>query len=129
MASPPNSHANDYGEIAATDSSVGFALAELIACWTQAYEAMGRGDLQSVTSLLDLADVQLVEAGNGDNDTPDETKLRQRAATAYGLLQHAMKSGLKGINKELGQTNQGMRALRGYVKAAGRATGYLLKSV
>jgi hypothetical protein len=129
MASPPNSSVNDYGLAAANDSSVGFALQELIACWAQAHEAIGRGDLQSIASLLDQADVQLAEAGNGDNDTPDEAKLRSRAATAYGLLQHAMKAGLKGINKELGQANRGMRALRGYVKAAGRATGNLLKSV
>ncbi|MFT4513377.1 MAG: hypothetical protein ACI89X_002817 [Planctomycetota bacterium] len=129
MASPPNKTADDYGVIAATDSSVGFALEELIACWTQAHEAMGRSDLQSVTSLLDLADVQLPVVGNGDDDTPAEALLRARAVTAYGLLQHAMKSGLKGINKEISQTNRGTRALRGYVKAAGRATGHLLKSV
>ena len=129
MASPPNKTTNDYGVAAATDSSVGFALQELIACWTQAHDAMSSGDLHSITSLLDQADLQLAAAGNGDADTPSEAALREQAVKAYGLLQHAMKSGLDGIQKEIGQTHRGKRALRGYVKAAGQATGKLLKSV
>tara|TARA_R110002072_G_scaffold174303_4_gene329479 strand:+ start:93032 stop:93421 length:390 start_codon:yes stop_codon:yes gene_type:complete len=129
MASPPNKTTNDDGIAAATDSSVGFALQELIACWTQAHEAMARGDLQSVTTLLDQADAQMAAAGNGNNDTPGEATLRKRAVTSYGLLQHAMKSGLNALNKEIKHANHGKRALRGYVKAAGNHPSRLLNSV
>lgn len=129
MASPPNSRTHRDGVAAATDSSVAFALQELIACWSQAHEAMGCGDLNLVGDLLDQADSQLASAGDGTGDTPEEAALRQRAVTAYALLQHAMKSGLDGIQKELGHTHRGKRALRGYVQAAGRVDGRLIKSV
>jgi len=126
MASSRYNTANDYGNAAATDSSVAFALEEMIACWTQAHEVMTRGDLQSVASLLDQADRQLQAAGSGQSDSPDEARLRQRAVTAFGLLQHAMQSGLDGMRKELGQARRGAKALRGYVHAAGNAQGNLL---
>ena len=39
-----------------TASPVAFALQELTACWNQGYEALVRGDLERVQSLLELAD-------------------------------------------------------------------------
>jgi hypothetical protein len=67
--------------------------------------------------------------GDGSSDTVDEARLRKRAATAYGLLKHAMESGLVGIRKELEHTRRGAKALRGYVDAAGGQSGKLLSSV
>lgn len=127
VSSPPNSTRSE-GEAAATESSIGFALQELIACWSQAHEAMTRGDLTSVTLLLNQADEQLRMAGNGEDDTPEEATQRRRAATAFGLLQNAMETGLAGLRREIGQTRRGKKALRGYSNAAGKSSGRLLKS-
>lgn len=126
-SSPPNSTRHE-GEAAATDSAVGFALQELSACWSQAHEAMTRGDLKSVTLLLNQADEHLRIAGDGTNDTPEEGAQRRRAATAYGLLENAMETGLAGLRSEIGKTRRGAKALRGYGNAAGNKNGRLLKS-
>jgi hypothetical protein len=123
MASSPRKTIIAAGKAAATDSTTAFALQELIACWGQAQEAMMRGDLQCVKDLLDQTDAQIADVGDGSNDTPEEADLRRRASSAYGLLQHAMKSGLNGIRDELGQTRRGAKALRGYNKATARAAG------
>jgi len=128
MASSPHNEAHSAGEAATTESSVGFALQELIACWSQAHEAMTRGDLQSVTALLNQADEHLRAAGDGSSDTAAEATQRQRATTAYNLLQHAMETGLTGLRKEIGQTRRGKKALNGYSKAAGNTGSRLLKS-
>ena len=129
MASSPSKADQQANESAIAESSVGFALEEMIACWSQAHEAMHRGDLQSVESLITQADLQLPIAGDGQSDTPSEARLRQRAASAYGVLRHAMEAGLTGIRKELSQARRGQKALRGYVDAAGHRDGKLLKSV
>jgi hypothetical protein len=129
MASSPPKTNSGYGDSGVAVSSIGFALQEVIACWNQAYEAMARGDLQSVSSLMDQADLQLATVGNSEQDSPADTRLRQQAATAHGLLLHAMQAGLDGIKKELGQARRGRKALRGYVDAAGNRAGNLLKSV
>lgn len=113
-SSPPSGAASGAPDAAPPDSSVAFALRELIACWDQAYEAMTRGDLTQVTALLDHADPLLAAAGDGDADTPAEAKLRASAATAYGRLQHAMSAGLTGIRAELQQARRGAKAIRGY---------------
>ena len=128
MASSPPNLTRDAGEAAATDSSIGFALPELAACWSQAHEAMTRGDLQNVTLLLSQADEHLLIAGDGSKDSPTEAAQRQRAVTAFGLLEHAMNTGLAGLRKELGQTRRGAQALRGYGDAAGKTGGKLLKN-
>jgi len=116
------------GEAAATDSSTGFALQELAACWSQAHEAMTRGDLTSVASLLSQADEHLQIVGDGRTDTPAEAIQRKRAVTAFGLLEHAMASGLTGLRQEIGQTRRGAKALRGYGDAAGKVHGQLSKN-
>ena len=103
----------------ALDSTAAFALRELAACWSQAYEAMTRADLQSVADLLDLAEGHLAAAGDGGSDTAEERELRREAASAMGRLRHAMTSGLDGLRRELGDTRRGARALRGYVRAHG----------
>ena len=128
MASSPPNLTHDEGQAAATDSSVGFALQELAACWNQAHEAMSRGDLKSVMLLLSQAEEHLLSAGDSSNDTPDENAQRRRAAVAFGLLEHAMEAGLTGLRQEIGQTRRGAKALRGYGHAAGKSTKQLLKS-
>ncbi|HEB53919.1 MAG TPA: hypothetical protein ENI87_11760 [bacterium] len=115
MASSPPEHTRAPDP--ATDSPVAFALQELTACWTQAFEAMGRGELGAVASLLDQADAHLAAAGDGNSDSPTEARLRTEAAQAHALLQHAMQSGLDGIKTELGQLRRGAKALRGYDRA------------
>lgn len=128
MASFPHNQTHAEGEAAATESSVGFALQELIACWSQAHEAMTRGDLQTVTALLNQADEHLRTAGDGSADSAAEATQRQRAATAYNLLQHAMETGLTSLRKEIGHARRGKKALNGYSKAAGTTSSRLLKS-
>ena len=98
----------------ATASPVAFALEELTVCWTQAYEAMARGDLDRVTGLLDLAQAQVPAAGDGRADSPEEAALRRRAHTAFGLLRHAMNEGMTAIREELGRARKGQKALADY---------------
>lgn len=125
MASFPPSEASVRGTSAAApaDTSVGFALEELAACWSQAYEAIARGDLQCIDALLTQADIQVAAAGDGATDTPAEAELRKQAATAYGLLQHGMQTGLEGIRNELGQLRRGKKVLRGYGHNGNRGVG------
>jgi len=113
-SSPSESEAKTAKAGLATESSVAFALQELTVCWSQAYEAMTRGDLQGVAALLDQAEHQLEPAGDGSHDSEHESRLRNQAVSAYGRLQHAMKSGLTGLRDELGQTRRGAKAMRGY---------------
>lgn len=87
---------------------------------------MTRGDLNSVTLLLNQADEHLRVAGNGDGDTPEESTQRRRTATAYGLLENAMETGLAGLRREIGQTRRGKKALRGYSNAVGKTNSRLL---
>lgn len=89
---------------------------------------MTRGDLKSVSLLLSQAEEHLLSAGDGSNDTPDETDQRRRSVVAFGLLEHAMEAGLTGLRQEIGQTRRGAKALRGYSHAAGKSSGQLLKS-
>lgn len=96
------------------DSDAAFALRELTACWNQAFEAIGQGDLDRVENLLELADEHLVAAGNGSKDTAAEAPLRREATVAFGRLQHAMKAGMDGIREELARARKGQKALRGY---------------
>ncbi|MCB9877705.1 MAG: hypothetical protein H6835_08910 [Planctomycetes bacterium] len=96
------------------DSDAAFALRELAACWNQAFEAIGQGDLDRVENLLELADEQLVAAGDGTVDTPAEAALRGEATLAFARLQHAMKAGMDGIRDELARARKGQKALRGY---------------
>ena len=129
MASSRPSATDRAADTTASQSDVAFALQELIACWSQAHEAMTRGELDAVAGLLDQADVQLAAAGDGADDTPAEQKLRQQAATAYGVLQHAMKAGLKGIREELGKHRRGKKALRGYDRTENDAGSRVTRSV
>lgn len=129
MASSPPNLRDEHADSAVAESAIGFALQEVAACWNQAHEAMSRGDLQSVTALLDQADQLLPSVGDGNDDSPEEARWRQRAATTYGLLQHAMQAGLDGIRTELGHARRGAKALQGYVKAAGSRDSNMLKSV
>jgi len=103
---------------ATTALPVAFALQELIACWDQAYEALVRGDLDRVQSLLDVAGDHVARAGDGRTDSPGEARLRNDAASARGRLEHGMKAGLTGLQDELARTRRGARALRGYGNAA-----------
>ena len=105
-ASEPDAPAN------ATD--VAFALQELNACWSQAYDAMTRGELEVVAGLLAAADAHLDAAGEGLDDTPAEQALRRHAASTFGLLQHALEVGMTGVRAELGKHRHGRKALRGY---------------
>jgi len=113
----------------ATQSDVAFALQELNACWSQAHEAMARDQLDTVTGLLEQAEAHARAAGDGAADTPAEHQLRQQAATTFGLLQHAMKAGLEGIRKELGQQRRGKKVLRGYDRTESDAGSRLTRSV
>ena len=94
-----------------------FALRELAACWNQAYEAMAQGDLDRVSSLLDITADHLTVAGNGEGDDADEAQLRNDALTAKGRLEHGMHAGLQGMREELARARVGGRALRGYSQA------------
>ena len=127
-SSPRNAAAPGEHDTTLADSSVAFALQELISCWDQAYEAMTRGDLEQVTGLLDHADTQLAAIGDASGDTPDEAKLRSRAASSYGRLQHAMQQGLTGIQSELQQTRRGAKAMRGYGSRERRIGGRIARS-
>ncbi|MFK7740470.1 MAG: hypothetical protein AB8H80_09100 [Planctomycetota bacterium] len=98
----------------ASDSEIAFALQELNACWSQAYEALCRGDLQAVHQLLEQADLHVRAAGPGRSDTNAEASLRKLAHAAYAVLQHGMQSGLDGIREELSQSRRGKKVLRGY---------------
>jgi hypothetical protein len=113
----------------ASQSDVAFALQELIACWSQAHDAMARGELDAVAGLLDQADVQLAAAGDGAEDTPEERRLRQQAATTYEVLQHAMKAGLSGLREELGKHRRGKKVLRGYDRTENDAGSRVTRSV
>ena len=90
---------------------------------------MARGELDTVTGLLDQSDAHVRAAGDGTSDTPAERALRQQAATAYGLLQHAMKAGMEGIRTELGQHRRGKKALRGYDRTECDAGARITRSV
>jgi hypothetical protein len=125
MASSRPSDADAY----ATQSDVAFALQELDACWSQAHEAMARDELDTVTGLLEQAEAHARAAGDGATDTQAERKLRERAATTFGLLQHAMKAGLDGIRKELGKQRRGKKVLRGYDRTENDAGSRLTRSV
>ena len=114
MASSPRRDTADLGDQAAASSDAAFALQELNACWSQAYDAIGRGELDTIDTLLNEADTHLSAAGDGTADTPTEQQLRRKAAMSFARLQHAMKSGLEGIRDELGKQRRGKRALRGY---------------
>lgn len=108
-------------------SAVAFALQELTVCWSQAYEAMTRGDLHAVAALLDRAGEQLAAAGDGRGDTAAEAGLRSRAASAHGRLQHAMRAGLDGLREEIGRARQGQKVLRGYGQSGLRVGDGLTK--
>jgi hypothetical protein len=103
-----------------TPSPVAFALQELIACWDQGYEALARGDLDRVTSLLDIADDHLANIGRPADDTPELAHLRNAAVSAKGRLEHGMRGGLAGLQEEMARTRQGAKVLKGYGQA--RAT-------
>lgn len=107
MASSPA----DHGRTAPPRT---FAIQELIACWDQGYEALTRGDLARVASLLELADELLETTADPRQDTPEEGVLRQRALVAKGRLEHGMHSGLAGLERELADARRGAKALRGY---------------
>jgi hypothetical protein len=99
-------------------TAIAFALQELEACWTQAYEALARGDLDGVGTLLDEADRQVAVAGGGGGvgrmDDDATAALRGAAQAAYGRLQHAMRAGMDGLREEIGRTRRGAKVLRGY---------------
>ncbi len=97
-----------------TASPVAFALQELTACWNQGYEALVRGDLERVQSLLELADDHVTAAGNGRGDSAAEALLRSAAATARGRLEHGMRAGMAGVQDELARGRVGAKMLRGY---------------
>jgi hypothetical protein len=99
---------------------VAFALQELIACWDQGYEALARGDLDRVASLLDIADDHLAAIGRPTDDDQELARLRNDAVSARGRLEHGMRTGLVGIQEELARTRQGAKVLKGYGQA--RAT-------
>jgi hypothetical protein len=106
---------------------VAFALQEVAACWDQAYEALTRGDVDGVASLLDIAAGHVVAAGDGQADTPAERALRQQAQGAFGRLRGGMKDGLEGLQGEIVRARQGAKVLRGYGDAAGAAVSSVLK--
>lgn len=101
-----------------TASPRAFAIQELIACWDQGYEALTRGDLARVSSLLEFADELLETAADPRRDTPEESELRQRALVAKGRLEHGMRNGLAGLERELAGARRGAKALRGYADPA-----------
>ena len=100
-----------------TPSPAAFALQELIACWDQGYEALARGDLDRVASLLDIADDHLADIGQPTDDDPVLARLRNDAVSARGRLEHGMRAGLAGIQEELARTRQGAKVLKGYGQA------------
>ena len=104
-----------------------FALQELAACWNQAYEALVRGDLDRVTSLLDVADEHVATAGDAGTDDPAEARLRATAMGAKGLLEHAMRAGMQGLRDELARARVGGKALRGYAQATPRSDDGVLR--
>ena len=95
-------------------SQTEFALQELTACWDQGYEALARGDLDRVASLMTLADDHLRALPPASDDSPVESKLRLAATAARGRLEHGMRSGLSAVREELIKVHQGVRALGGY---------------
>jgi len=96
------------------DSTTGFLLQELAACWDQAYEALGQGDLDRVGALVEIADQHLRQLRAGD-DLP--AALLQEATAARGRLEHGMRSGLEALQAEMSRARKGEKALRGYGKA------------
>ncbi|MBL8726008.1 MAG: hypothetical protein JNK49_18325 [Planctomycetes bacterium] len=100
-------------------SRTSFALAELIACWNQGYEALARGDLDAIGDLLDHTDDLLRDLPEATQDGPAERELREQASLARGRLEHGMRAGLDGLAEELGRVRQGARTLRGYRPADG----------
>lgn len=106
----------------ATLSPRAFALQELTACWNQGYEALARGAVEQVDALLTVAADHLAAAGDGRGDSAAEARLRDEARAAHGRLQHAMQSGLAGLQQELGRIRTGGKVLRGYGSAS-RAVG------
>jgi hypothetical protein len=107
----------------------GFALQELVACWNQGYEALTRGDLDTVEALLDVAQDHLSTAGDGNADSPAEQALRSEAMSARGRLEHGMRAGLDGLRDELSRARRGAKALRGYGNATLGIGENLAKSV
>jgi hypothetical protein len=98
----------------AKQSPTAFAMREVTTCWHQAYEALCRGDLDSVQALLDEVDLQLPATGDASTDGVDERTQRAAMQQAFGLLQSGMQTGLDGIAGELAQARRGGKALRGY---------------
>jgi hypothetical protein len=97
-----------------------FALREVTACWNQAYEALGRGDLLAIAELLDLAAEQLPTATTRcEPEPPALLDLRNDALAARGRLEHGMRAGLDGLSAELAQLRRGARTLVGYRQAGG----------
>ena len=91
MASSRSNTRAKPGDDPAVATDVAFALQELNACWSQAYDAMTRGELKAVAGLLTAADAYLDAAGEGLDDNPAEQALRRHAASTFGLLQHAQR--------------------------------------
>lgn len=122
MASSRSNTRAKPGDDPAVATDVAFALQELNACWSQAYDAMTRGELKAVAGLLTAADAYLDAAGEGLDDNPAEQALRRHAASTFGLLQHALEVGITGVRDELGRHRRGRKALRGYDRSD-RETG------
>lgn len=104
---------------AATASPTTFALQEVTACWNQGYEALVRGDLERVAALLEIAGDHLPNVGSGHDDNEVQAAHRRAAAQACGRLEHAMRAGLDGLQRELARTRHGGKALRGYADPTG----------
>ncbi|MBP8300225.1 MAG: hypothetical protein KA020_07690 [Planctomycetes bacterium] len=98
----------------ASPEAAAYRLGELTACWDQAYEALTQGDLERVTSLLDIAEEHLAGLPHASNDDPTMASQRQQAMAARGRLEHAMRVGLEGLGHELSRVRQGSKMLQGY---------------
>lgn len=94
-----------------------FLLEELTACWDQGYEALGRGDLDRVARLMEIAEERLSGLQPANADSPAERALRDAAMVARGRLEHGMRAGLEGVREELKTVRRGSKALSGYKDA------------
>jgi hypothetical protein len=110
-------------------TNTAFVLQELIACWNQAYEALGRGELDTIGELLDHTDALLLRLPDHTHDGPPERDLRDRAVAARGRLEHGMKAGLEGLEAELARTRQGAKTLSGYRVASGATSHHVHRSI
>ncbi|MBK8101552.1 MAG: hypothetical protein IPK26_31105 [Planctomycetes bacterium] len=89
-------------------------LSELATIWDHAYEALVRGDLPRVATLLDSAEPLLRQLPRQLGDDVTARNLLRVATTAHGRLQAAMQHGLEQVRVELVQVRQGQRVLAGY---------------